>query len=222
MKLHNLMSYAMAVAICGAAMTASAGTIQIDLTGVNLNYSAGSATLVDAGAPVDPLNNITITEDAVQVAGSPLSGAGTALDLSISGISAIPAAGGMGVSAPGGVLELFGPGGVSILDLTLDAVDVIYTPLTAGTFRLNFLFGAGSGAINSQAIPGISGPILDPVNVSFNLQGSVTTAGGFLTSFTGSGTGSLSATTVPEPSTIAMIGLGGLMSLMVYSRYRLG
>jgi hypothetical protein len=52
------------------------------------------------------------------------------------------------------------------------------------------------------------------------LQGTSSVSGGFLTGFTGSGTGVLTAP-VPEPS-IAMMGLGGLLSLMVYRRYRLG
>ncbi len=223
MKLHKFATLAAAICVAFVGSYSTAGTIQLDLTGVNLTYSSGSASLTDTGGTVDPLSSIVITEDAVQVAGSPLSGAGTALDLSITGIAPmIPATGGTAFGVSGGNLELFGPGGVSILDLTLDAVDVIYTPLSVGNFQINIMFAGGTGAIDSQAIPGISGPILDPVKVSFNLQGSVTTANGFLTGFSGAGTGSLSATTIPEPATIAMMGLGGLMSLMVYSRYKLG
>lgn len=223
MKLHNFASLAFAACIALVGAVATAGTVQLDLTGVNLTYSAGTMSLTDSGASVDPLTSIVITEDAVPVAGSPLSGPGTALDLSITGISPmIPAGGGLATGVAGGNLELFGPGPVSILDLTLDVVDVIYTPISAGNFMLNFLFAAGNGAIDSQAIPGISLPLVDPVQISFNLQGSVTTSGGFLTGFVGSGTGTLTATAIPEPASLALMGLGGLMSLMVYSRYKLG
>ena len=74
------------------------------------------------------------------------------------------------------------------------------------------LFGSGSGTISSQDLPfGLVAE--EPVTISFSLQLSdITASNGFLTGFRARGTGeinSLSSAAVPEPASLAMLGLGG-------------
>jgi hypothetical protein len=54
---------------------------------------------------------------------------------------------------------------------------------------------------------------------STNLD-NVTSAGGFLTSFDASGTGSIRGTAVPEPSSIALAGMGAVGLALAVARKR--
>ena len=227
MKLHNLMFAALMGCVL-ASTQAVAGTIQIELTGVNISYSdpdgggAGLGTLADAGAPADPLTAMLFSEDDVPVGTLTSPPDSLTLDLLVGSIPSIAVPGpnsSTSVTAPaGGSLTLVVNAG-TILDLDLDAVEVVYSRINFSTFDIRVLFAGSVGSIVSQSLPfGLN--VDNPVTVTFNLQGTSSVSGGFLTGFTGSGTGVLTAP-VPEPS-IAMMGLGGLLSLMVYSRYRLG
>ncbi len=228
MKMHNF-AVSFAALLCCSFSSAFGGAIQIQLSGVDLTYTdangggAGLGSIVNAGGASDPLQSINFFEDGVFV--DSLDDPGDTLGLSVS-IPALPniAVPGPGltttVNAPGGSLELFANSN-SILDLNLDTVSVQYSNLNFGMFSIRILFAGSIADIASQDLPFID-PLADPVVVSFSLQGPRTEVAGFLTSFIGSGTGEIAGTTIPEPATLAMMGLGGLMSLIVYSRYRLG
>jgi hypothetical protein len=230
MKWHNMMAFAAFCCIAFLPALSQAGTIQIDMSGVNLTYTdadgggLGTGTLVDTGGGTDSLSVVTIDNEGTLVGTLTNPTTPLAFDLSVSGIPSILVPlpnSSTSVTAPaGGSLELFVDGS-SALDLDLDTVEVIYTRIGVGGFDIRLLFAGSVGEIISQDLP-FDIAILDPVTVSFNMQGTSTQSLGFLTSFVASGVGTLTAEEVPEPATIAMLGLGSLMSLMVYSRYKLG
>jgi hypothetical protein len=211
MKLHKLMLAAVAVCAFVPAQVL-AGTIQIELTGVNINYSdpdgigLGTGTLTDAGAPADSLTAMLFSEDSVPVGTLTSPPDSLTLDLSVLGIPsiAVPAPNSStSVTAPaGGSLTLAVNAG-DVLDLDLDTVEVVYSRLSFGIFDIRLLFAGSVGSIVGQSLPfGLN--VADPVVVSFNLQGATTESFGFLTSFTGAGTGVLTAP-VPEPTSIILV-----------------
>jgi hypothetical protein len=200
---------------------ASAGMIDITMTGAGLTYSdpdgigAGTGTLTDSGAPTDPLALVSITEDGnpVTLLQPPTQ---MSFDLSVGSIPSIliPAAtGSTSVTAPaGGSFDLF-LSNSSALSLTLDEVEVTYTRITSSLFDIRVFFTGTVGSIDSQALPaGVE--LGEPVTLSFNIQqGSTVALGDYLQSYTGSGTGIISAERIPEPSTLLIAGLGGMLAV---------
>ncbi len=225
MKLHKLTIVALVgcVVACAQAM---AGTIAIQLTGVNLNYSdpdgggAGTGSLTDAGAPADPLSSLLFTDDGspVGILSSPPDS--LTLDLSVLGVPSIAVPGpnsSTSVSAPAGGSLTVAVNAGTMLDLDLDSVGVVYSRINFSSFDVRVLFAATVGSIVSQSLP-FSLQIGNPVTASFTLQGTSTVSGGFLTKFVGAGTGVLSGA-IPEPSTIAMLAAMGALMVFVRTRH---
>jgi hypothetical protein len=210
MKLHNLMLAALVA--CGfASAQVVAGPIQIEVTGVNINYSdpdgggVGTGTLTDAGAPADSLTAMLFSDNSVPVGTLTSPPDSLTLDFSVTGIPSIAVPlpnSSTSVTAPaGGSLTLAVNSG-DVLDLDLDTVEVVYSRIAFGPVDIRLLFAGSVGTIDSQNLPfGLN--VADPVVVSFNLQGNTTESLGFLTSFIGAGTGVLTAP-VPEPTSIVL------------------
>lgn len=232
MKSHSVVALFAVATAMWLANTAQAGLLEIQLSGVNLTYSdpdgaavPDNGTLTDAAVGPDPLTGIDFFEDGNLIQSLPTV-AGESLGLSFGAIGiptiAVPAPGSSTsvTTAAGGMLDLLVDNS-SILSLDLDEVEVVYTNLSFGMFQVRLQFIGGLGDIVSQDLP-FSMDARSPIALSFSMQGTATQSNGVLTNFVGSGTGELRGEMVPEPSTVAMLGLGGLMSLMVYSRYKLG
>jgi hypothetical protein len=226
MKLHNLMLAAVAACAFAPAQVFS-GTIQIELTGVNINYSdpdgigLGTGTLTDAGAPADALTAMLFSDDSVPVGTLTSPPDSLTLDLSVLGIPSIlvPAPNSStSVTAPAGGSLTLGVNASDVLDLDLDTVEVVYSRLSVGMFDIRLLFAGSVGSIVGQSLPfGLN--IADPVVVSFNLQGTTTESLGYLTSFTGAGTGLLTAP-VPEPTSIILVMASVLFAGAICRRQR--
>jgi len=207
-----------------------AGTIEIQLSGVNLNYSdpdadgLGTGTLVTAGGPVDSLIGMDFLEDNSLISSLPTGAESLGLEFSVSGIPsiAVPALGqSTTVTSPVDTSLELTVDGLPILELAFDSVDVIYTNFNVSSINIRFLFAGSAGTILGQDLP-FSAAVTDPVLVSFNLQGPLVETNGYLQSFTGSGGGVLTGTIIPEPNSMALLGLASLMSLVCYTRYKLG
>lgn len=227
MKSHNLML----AALLGCALVSTqavAATMQIEITGVNLTYSdpdgggAGAGSLLDAGAPADSLTAMLVSDDNGPVGAVTSPPDSITLDLSVLDIPNIAVPGpnaSTSVTAPAGGSLLLSLNSATTLALDLDTVEVVYSRISVGQFDIRVLFAGSVGSIASQDLPfGIE--IADPVTVSFNLQGASTESGGFLTGFTGAGTGVLTApmAVIPEPATVAVLGLAGIAGLLVRRR----
>jgi len=204
-----------AAAIAFAAAGADAG-ILIQFTGMNLVYD-GSA-LYDAGstsggladpADADSLISVDFFDNGVLV-GSLSSD--IALDVFIPGVVGIPAAPGTvfndtTAGDPGFFDLLIGtsPLASEFLIVDLNSVNVTYVDISG---QVEFVFGAALASTFAQNLP--FGLVMeDPLTVSFSAQvdpGSITSAGGFITGFTASGTGEYQA--VPAPGAAIVLGAG--------------
>lgn len=198
MILSKLFSFSACAALCAAmaASVASAATIEIEFTGLDLSYDGSTIS-----ATADPLSSVTVEEDNVPVAGSPF-GASIFADLSIPGVTDIAVGGDTVVSSAGGTLGLDLPGGDSV-DLTLGEVTVSYVDLGF----VQFSFGGSVGSVDSQSLP--AGLILgSPVSVSFSAPiTSLSDDGTNLLSFTADGTGQIEGPSIPEPTAAVLAAL---------------
>jgi hypothetical protein len=220
-----------ALALAGAS-SLHAATVEIQFTGLDLIYGNGDLDLGleihDATSPIggtgvpavsDPLTNVNFFVDGSLV------GTLTAdvfADVFIDSVNSIPAGG--GVVTSGGNNDSFGfdiltenglPGWG--LALNIDEIQVFYSG-----FEIT-IAGAGLAAsVPAQDLPfGLVIDDNDPISIVFSSTNltNVTSAGGFLTGFNASGTGSISGTLVPEPSSIALAGFG-LIGLVAAWRKR--
>ena len=212
-KTITTLALLLAATFAFAGNTAQASKIHIFVKGVDISYDSGTGLITDIpdGGP-DPVFSIEI-KDGVSLAGPAIT-PGT-LDIEIPGVASIPTAGGTVTSGSGGFFDLDFAG--HSLHLDLGTADVTYVP--AAGFEFNFANALAS--IDSQSLPyGLS--MTDPISVSISTQATDTgSAGGFLTSFVASGTGE-AFEVVPEPTTMGLLTLGGLLASMVACRYRLG
>lgn len=226
MKLSNLLFAGLLGVV--ASTQAIGGTIQIELTGVNINYfdadggGAGSGMLTDAGAPADALSAILFSTDTVPVGTLVSPTDSLTLDMLVDSFPSIalpaPNSSTSVTTTTGGSLTLAVNAG-TILDLDLTTVEVVYSSIISNVFDIHVLFAGSIGNVASQNLPfGLTAA--DPVTVTFTLQGTSTATGGFLTSFTGSGTGVLTAP-VPVPGAIWLFG-SGLTCLVTCARRRKG
>lgn len=216
MKTTTIFTFALVAAF---ASISQAAELRIFATDVDLIYD--TPAIFDAGgngSGTDALQTVEVSLDGTQVGPTYTSGS---LNLNIDGVTGIPAAGGTVVSTGPGELSLQFDDGTDFynVDLTLADVEVIYNPVGG----VDFVFSADpDSAIVSQFLP--AGLLLEePVRVSLSTTanpGSIQTDTGVLTAFTSSGTAEI--TSVPEPTSIALVALAGMFATMAGSRYRLG
>jgi hypothetical protein len=206
MMLRSSLLIAVAV-VFSLSQAASAGLIQIQLGGVDLSY-AGSV-LSDANASgADDLTNATFLQDGSTIG---VDNTEVTLDLFIPGVTGISAFGGQVNSLPNGTLDLQ-LGGGEHLQLALNTVEVTYLSLSG---LIKFAFVGTVSSIVSQDLP-YNLTMLDPVTVTFSTQivGGYSEAANVVTTFDASGTGELQSSDqpfIPEPASLALIGLGGLL-----------
>ncbi len=198
-----------------AAQPAQGATIQIFFEGLDIEYSDGSGAITNVGNP-DSVNEVEFVVDGNEVGSVSLA----SVNMTIPGIPAIASGVSSIVSSnPGGTFSL-DLGGGNFLDLDLAAVDVAYLHASS---TVEFVAAGSVASIDGQSLP-FGLVIGDPVQLSFSTRvNSSSESGGFITSFTASGTGEITGVAVvPEPTSLGLLALGGLLGSMVAARYRLG
>lgn len=201
---------------------ASAETISIVFTEVDLVYD--SPALFDATSDVgrnldtgqsDPLSSAIVTTDA----GSTSDTSDVYGDILIQGLTGIPAAGGIPVKSSNGDtfgIDIFSTDGDSWqVQLDLEELTVMYT----GAGISIYAFGNASKILPGYDLsPFTTVPIDETKPIQVTLLGAplnnVQTSGGFLTAFDATGVGTITATLVPEPSTLAglLMAAAGLLA----------
>jgi hypothetical protein len=233
MQFSRLFAPALALALAVVfAPALKAATIEIQFTGLDLRYANGDADgtleIFDATSAIggtgvpgvsDPLTTVSFFQNGALVG---TQNANVFADVFIDNVGSLPAAG--GVVTTGGNGNTFG------FDiLTQNSVPGWGVALNINQFQIFYSGGqiaiAGSGlatSVPAQALP--FGLAIDPsqqisiVFSSTNLT-NVTSAGGFLTGFNASGTGSISGTLVPEPGSIALAVMGAAgLAIIGYRR----
>lgn len=219
-----------AAALLLCAVPASAATIQIGFTGMNLRYDG--STIYDAGsssggvgdpADADPLATIDFFVDSTQVGSL---NSDISVDVRIPDVLNIPSAPNTvynqtTVGNPGHFDLLIGttPLAAEYLQLDLNNVTVTYFDVSG---LVQFTFGAAVAASNAQNLP-FSLEVGDPITLSFSAQvdaGSKTSAGGFITGFRATGTGEIRGEAIPEPSSLALAGIAAVAIPVALRRRR--
>jgi len=231
MKKHMkafLCATAVVASVLSSAQLASAATIEIAFTGMNLVYD-GSA-IYDAGSTAggvadpddaDPLITVDFLVDGISQ-GSLSSD--ISLDVfipDVTGISALPNTI-YAAPTPGnpGFFDLLigtSPLASEFLLVDLEEVTVTYIDVLG---IIQFTFGAAVSDVFAQNLP-FDLVIGEPITVSFSAQveaGSITDDGTFITGFEASGTGEIGGTQVPEPTAALLLVLGTLASAMISRR----
>src|SRR5690606_27332718 len=100
---------------------------------------------------------------------------------------------------------------------------VVYQHISNPT-TVQFVGVASVASVNGQSLP-LGLMIGDPVTFSFSSQVTSQTVDGnnFVATFAASGTGEVSGNNIiPEPSSLGLLALSGLLGSMMADRYRLG
>jgi hypothetical protein len=232
MNLSKLFALALAL-VLGSAFSLSAASIEIQFTGLDLRYANGdldpTLEIFDATSPIggtgvpgvsDPLTTVSFFNNGALVG---TLNTNVFADVFVDNVGNLPVA--------GGVINTGGNGNTFGFDiLTSNSVPGWGLALNINQFQI-FYSGAGitiagtglATSVPAQALP--FGLAIDPgqqisiVFSSTNLT-NVTNAGGFLTGFGASGTGSIRGTLVPEPSSIVLGSLGGAALVWAARRRR--
>lgn len=222
-KSFSLASFLAAFVSCVLFPAASQGAnIRVELGGMNVSYDSATGDIVDVGNP-DLLNSATFYDGDTQLL---VDTTGVTMELLIPNVEPIVA--GMTdtyLSDPGGsVVVNFGPG--ESISLTLDEVTVVYQhiDLVPGPGSVQFVGVASVASVNGQTLP-LGLVIGDPITFSFSSQVTSLTVDGnnFVESFVASGTGEIAGNNIiPEPTSLGLLALSGLLGSMMAYRYRLG
>jgi len=198
---------------------ASASTIEIQFTGLDMIYDG--STITDAGGSSDPAGADSLDTVTYMVDGSALGTdlADIQVDVELGPIVGVPVTGGTVSTGPdSGGFELLIP---SIgLDLDLNEVSLTYTPFG----HSDLVFAGSLATVSQQNLPfGLT--IGDPVTVSFSARidpSSISHDGTHITGFSASGTGEVSGqlAPAPEPSSLALLATGALGLLLRIRRGR--
>ncbi len=218
--MHPLKTLA-AAGFVAAATTSANAALQIDVTGIDFTYD-GSTISDEGGAGLtgglDLLDSVDFYQDGVLL-GSLDAADNAAIDVNVFGVSNIPVGGGVvsQVGAPNIGFDLFineGLGGNLFLDVS--GFQVFYSGNEIGITGVT-----GTAAIFSDFnLPfGVDFDDDEPVSITFSgLIDSLTDDGTFVTGFTADGTASIRGTAVPEPTSLAALGLVGMTMLRRRSR----
>jgi hypothetical protein len=222
LKMHQLLPAGVAGLAVIAASSAQAA-IQIDVTGIDFTYDG--STIGDEGGAglaggLDLLDSVDFFQDGVLV-GSLNASDNAAVDVNVNDVTNIPVGGGVVAqtsASPGIGFDLFfdnggGVGSGGFLFLDIGSFDVFYSGNEIGITGVE-----GAASIFSQFdLPfGIEFDDNEPVSVTFSGlidEGSLTDDGTFVTGFTADGTATFLGAVIPEPTSLALLGLGGLTVL---------
>ncbi len=221
-------AFAMLVAVLLSVSVAKAGTLEIQFTGLNLDYDgtnifdAGTHNTVGIGDPAqsDPLGSMNFYLDGTLVG---VQNTNVFADIYIKDVLNIPASGGSIVYSGGNG----GAFGVDLLTnntipgwgaaLNIDTMQFFYTGSQIAISVSGF-----ATDLFAQSLPfNLEFDQSQPITIvmsSANLTG-VTSAGGFLTGFHAAGTGNVAGTgyLVPEPASVALAAFG-IVALLVIRR----
>ena len=195
------------------AAPASAAVLQIQFSGLNLTYTGGagggqlcdSTTCTGGGgvqAQSDPLVTVSFLVDGNLVG---LLTTNIWADVSTAVAAGIPVGGGA-VATNGGIFDILTNNGSPGWGLALNLAD---GQLTYNNGTISFVGSANVAAIFSQNLP-FGLVIGQPIDVAYSINNlTVASAGGFLTSAVGAGTGEIvGQAAVPEPASILLLGSG--------------
>ncbi len=206
------------VGLLGVAPRAEAGTtFAIEFTGIDWSYDG--FTVFDSGdleggngeiGEATPLSAVTFSRN-----GDPVGTLTTDLfaDVFIDGVFDIPSAGGTVVNPVGGGFDLLDGNSTPEQILAID----VFPEFTVTYDEANGVI-TGASTIESDAVFFQDLPFdfeIDdrrPVTISLAVQlESFTDDGQFLTSFSGTGTGSIQGVLVPEPTPLVTLGAGTIL-----------
>lgn len=213
---------ALLAAVIGTSTLASAEIIEIQMVDIDIEYDATTGVISTPGPGPDDLGGVFFFVDGAPSGALIAPPTALSLDLTIPGVFGIDPNGDTVQSAAGGTLELLAPS--SILSLSLQVADIIYSPTAVGPEFFRFSFVGTVGDIVSQALP-FDLTIGSPVTITLSTRASTVNASqDQVESFEASGSGELNGTfendpnnNIPEPRTIGIV---AALCGMFGARYR--